>query len=220
MRNLCSFEAESFQAAENSHFQVESAYMKDLSVLKQSLMYLNVNELRDLAIKLSLIDKGNKIAIILRILHFFETGQKLILPQFPEKSCSRRGVSYPLGEHEIMLKGAYRNDLKTRLFFKLLIGKHFHFTAFGIDWLNERWMEGNPPTYREFAMMWQDEYQKRKKWPVAPKEEWAYIRFMQKHLRDFPDATKESINSAWEFERQKHKTHVYSVLLNPEYIGG
>lgn len=59
----------------------------------------------------------------------------------------------------------------------------------------------------------QDEYQRRKKRPAAPKEEWAYIRFMQKYLQDFPHATKESIHSAWEVEHQKHKANVCSFLV-------
>lgn len=175
-------------------------------------MFLHVDELKDVAIRLSLLDKGNKMAIIMRILHFLQTGQKLTIPKFPEKSCAKRGNSYSLGKNELMLKGSYRNDLKTRLFFKELIGSHFHFTAFGIDWLNERWMEGNPPTYHEFAMMWEEEYQKRKKLPAAPKEEWAYINFMKKYLLNSPKATKESINNAWEYERQKNKAKVYKWI--------
>lgn len=184
----------------------------DLLVLKESLMFLHVCELKDVAIRLCLSNKGNKMIIIMRILHFLETGQKLTLPKFPEKSCAKRGSYYSLGQNEFMLKGAYRNDLKTRKFFKQLIGDHFHFTAFGIDWLNERWMEGNPPTYNEFAVMWQEEYQKRKNMPVVPKEEWAYINFVQKYLVNFPNAAKELINHVWECERQEHKVNVYKWI--------
>lgn len=185
---------------------------QQLIAFKESLMFLHVHELKDVAIRLSLIDKGNKMAIIMRVLHFLETGLKLTIPKFPEKSYSKRGGSYSLGENELMLKGAYKNDLNTRLFLKQLIGNHFHFTAFGIDWLNEQWMEGNPPTYKEFAKMWQEEYQKRKEMPVAPKEEWAYINFVQEFLLNSPTATRESINNAWEYERQKHKTNVHDWL--------
>jgi hypothetical protein len=186
--------------------------IKNHLVLKDSLIFLHVSELKDVAIRLCLSDKGNKMAIVMRILHFLKTGQKLTLSKFPEKSCAKRGNSYSLGENELMLKGSYRNDLKTRQFFKQLIGDHFHFTAFGIDWLNERWMEGNPPTYNQFAIMWQEEYQKRKNLPAAPKEEWAYINFVQKYLVNTPNATKELINNAWECERQKHKANVYKWI--------
>ncbi len=180
--------------------------------IKESLLFFHVSELKDLALKLSLTEKGTKMTLIMRILHFLETGQKLTLPKFPTSSCAKRGQNYPLGEKELMLKGAYKNDLKTRLFFKQFIGEYFHFTAFGIDWLNERWMKGNPPTYQEFSKMWQTEYQKRKEAPAAPKKEWAYIRFVQKFLLSSPTARRENIYQAWESERQKHKTHVYEFL--------
>ncbi len=48
-------------------------------------------------------------------------------------------------------------------------------SAFGIDWLNERWMDGNTPTYQEFADMWEAGYRRRKERGEKPKEEWAYI---------------------------------------------
>lgn len=185
---------------------------QQMIALKESLMFLRVDELKDIAFRLSLVDKGNKMAIIMRILHFLETGHKLITPKFPEKSYSKRGMVYLLGKNELMLKGAYKNDSKTRIFFKKLIGDHFHFTAFGIDWLNERWMEGDPPTYQEFAQMWQEEQQKRKEMPVAPKEEWAYINFVQNFLLNSPAATRENINNAWKCERQRRKALIFKML--------
>lgn len=171
-----------------------------------------MDELKDLAIRLSLLDKGNKMMIIMRILYFLQTGQKLTMSKFPEKSCAKKGKNYPLERATLMLKGSYKNDLETRLFFKRMIGEHFHFTAFGIDWLNHRWMEGNPPTYDEFAIMWQDEYEKRLKIPASPKQEWAYINFVKNFLLESSEATRDSINKAWECEREKHKAYVFAFM--------
>lgn len=176
--------------------------------LKTCLLYLHVEELREIADRLALSVKGNKGALIQRILHFRQTGERLIVPKFPAVSCAKKGGVYPLKEEGLMLKGAYKNDLKTRLFFQQLIGANFHFTAFGIDWLNERWMAGNPPTYREFATMWQEEYARRKRMPAAPKEEWAYINFVKKN----PGTDRESLLRAWEAERLKHKKRALEAL--------
>lgn len=173
--------------------------------LKNSLTFLHVSELKAVAAKLFLSDKGNKMTLILRILHFFRTGEKLEASKFPSVSMAKRGRIYPIHPTTFMLKGSYKNDLQTRLFFKQLIGSHFHFTAFGIDWLNHRWMDSLPPTYQEFADMWQEEYERRKNRPEPPKEEWCYIRFVQKFLQTFPEASRECLNSEWESERQKHK---------------
>ncbi|OJU82504.1 MAG: hypothetical protein BGO10_10185 [Chlamydia sp. 32-24] len=180
--------------------------------LKECLLLFHVAELKELASCLCLHVKGTKMALVHRILHFLETGEKISISTLPSISRAIRGKSYLLSENELMLKGSYKNDLKTRLFFKQLIGDHFHFTAFGIDWLNERWIEGKPPTYLEFAKMWQSEYERRKITSVEPKEEWAYINFVQKSLQDNPKISKEKINQLWEKERQKCKHDVYKWI--------
>jgi hypothetical protein len=185
---------------------------QELATLRESLTFLHVSELREVAAQLNLESKGSKMAIVMRILVFMKTGQKLISPKFPDCSCAKRGQRDPLEATAFMLKGSYKNDLKTRFFFKKIIGEHFHFTAFGIDWLNERWMLGDPPTYQEFADMWEHEYRKRQKTPASPKEEWAYIRFVQGYLNDFPESSRNDLNAAWENERKRHKSIVQSIL--------
>ena len=105
--------------------------------LKESLHFLHMEELRNLSNELSLSNKGKKLELIIRIVHFLQTGEKLSSLKFPSISCAKdKNVLLLLTS--LMLKGAYKNDLKTRLFFKSIIGEYFHFTAFGIDWLNER----------------------------------------------------------------------------------
>ena len=150
-----------------------------LNKLKDALNFLHVEELRDLCSKFCFINKGKKIVLIARIVHFIKTGEVIHEPKIPAISCAKRGHVYPLLPDTVILKGAYKNDLRTRLFFKQLIGEHFHFTAFGIDWLNDCWMSGNPPTYQAFADMWQARYLRRKSVGSDPKIEWAYINFTQ-----------------------------------------
>lgn len=186
--------------------------MNKLIELEKSLLFLHVKELREIACDLSIVDKGNKKNIIFRICHFLLTGEKLTLPKFPKESCAQRGKIYPISKDGLMLKGVYKNDLKNRLFFKGLIGPHFHFTAFGIDWLNERWLKGDPPTYLEFVKIWENEYEKRKVISASPKEEWAYINFVQNFLKYNPLASQESINKSWQTERDKHKAKVHQLL--------
>lgn len=187
----------------------------DLICLEESLYYLNVNELKHYCFKLELSVQGKKAVLVKRIVHFLATGEKLVNPQYPKNSCSvqKQGVLKP---EALMLKGSYKNDLKTRLFFKALIGEHFHFTAFGIDWLDERWLAGNPPTYQEFAGMWQEQYKVRQYAPVAAKTEWAFIRFVQAYLQKH-QATKEELHSAWFCEREKH-VHNVQQFFNKFFV--
>jgi hypothetical protein len=184
----------------------------ELAQLKAALLFLHVSELKNICIQLSIHEKDTKGILITRILYFIETGKIVNEQKIPEISKAKRGQVYTLSSSTVMLKGAYKNDLKTRLFFKQLIGNHFHFTAFGIDWLNERWMSGAPPTYREFADMWQSEHTRRKMAGSQPKEEWAYINFTQKFISDFPHATRQDIVAAWEIERSKN-VHFVNLLI-------
>ena len=172
--------------------------------IKTSLLYLHVAELKDILLQFKLPIDGKKIALIQRIIHFFETGNVLHNPKIPEISKARPGMNYPLLSETLILKDAYKNDLVTRMFFKKLIGEYFHFTAFGIDWINERWFVGNPPTYKEFADMWQAEYARRKNSKASPKEEWAYINFTQKHIEANRNASHDEIVGAWNAERARH----------------
>ncbi len=110
--------------------------------------------------------------------------------------------------------GSYKNDLATRNFFKELIGDHFHFTAQGIDWLRERWLEGNPPTYADFANEWRAEYERNKKQKRLPKQEWAYIRFVQEYMQHFPSASKKEVNAAWKAKRQECVQKIRALTLN------
>ncbi|GAB4184718.1 MAG: hypothetical protein Tsb0015_01090 [Simkaniaceae bacterium] len=75
-------------------------------------------------------------------------------------------------------------------------------------------MEGDPPTYLEFARMWEEEYKKRKMMSVSPKKEWAYINFVQNFLKHNPSAGQEKINKSWQAEREKHKAKVYQAVFN------
>lgn len=185
---------------------------QEQAALTTSLLFLKVEELKTLARALLLPDNGAKKQIINRILHFLQTGQKINAPTIPAVSRAQRGKEYPLKASTLMLKGAYKNDLVTRLFFKALIGPHFHFTAYGIDWLNERWLSGNPPTYQEFAHMWQAEHERRAIMPAAPKEEWAYINFIQAFLNHSPHASREIVMLAWERERLRNKAIAEGIL--------
>lgn len=84
---------------------------------------------------------------------------------------------------------------------KSLVGNHFHFTAFGQDWIKERWLARKPPTYRQFADFWQKEYKARQKKPAAPKKEWAYINFTRALIQKNPNATRKEISAGWKKER-------------------
>lgn len=185
---------------------------EQLAVLSEGLNFFHVAELKEICAQLNLQEQGKKAVLIQHILHFIQTGEKQELPKIPHISRAKRGENYPLHPETLILKGAYKNDLKTRLFFKKLIGEYFHFTAFGVDWLNDRWMVGQPPTYREFAEMWKAEYTLRQNAPRAPKMEWAYINFTQRFLAAHPHSSRADLLSAWTQERGQQKIKAEKIL--------
>lgn len=189
---------------------------RDFDTLQNSLYYLHVKELKKHCEKRALSTKGKKVILIARLIHFLKTGEKINQPDYPATSKARGQKKHELKASSLMLKGSYKNDLKTRIFFKKLIGEHFHFTAFGIDWLEERWMEGNPPTYQEFADKWITEYELRKAQGSTPKKEWAYINFVKSYIHQNPNAPRDEIICNWERERLKHRMVINRFLQDHE----
>ena len=172
-----------------------------MEALKEDIYFLNVSELKLICYQLGLPDIGKKKDLIQRILIFLKTGKILKEIPIPEISKAKRNISYPLSPDTLILYGNYKNDLATRLFMKTLIGDYFHFTAMGQDWIKECWIKGKPPTYDEFAKFWKQEYEVRKHEKVKPKQEWAYLNFIQHYLKEFPKAKRPQIMESWKITR-------------------
>lgn len=181
--------------------------------LKEALSHMHVAELKKELAHLGLSIKGfNKKELIDRLMHYAVTGKEIPPLEIPAISKAQRGMHYPLTPTTPMLFGSYKNDLATRLFFKQLIGNHFHYTAYGIDWLREQWLAGNPPTYAGFAHEWQAEYERNQQNKRAPKQEWALIRFCQGYIQDCPNATKDEVLAAWAEARKEYVAKAREIL--------
>jgi len=126
--------------------------------LRGALLFFIMQELRQSCMQYQTPSKGTKMLLIERIVRLYDTHGILAEPTVPDCSKAKHGQHYAL-----MLKGADKNDLRTRLCFKKWIGEYFHFTAFGMDWLNARWLAGEPPTDKAFTIMWTAEYAKTSK---------------------------------------------------------
>lgn len=175
----------------------------DCGVLSEALLFFNMKELPRFCEGLGLPSKGKKMILITRILTFIETGEIVREPKIPQVSCASKGEKYELRENAKMLHGSFKNDAATRAFFKKLVGAHFHYTVFGLDWLQERWLAGKPPTYAEFATFWQEEYLARKKHKSEMKREWALLHFVRFFLEKYPNAEREDVVLAWKQERSR-----------------
>jgi hypothetical protein len=180
--------------------------------LKDALHYMKMDELKKASQTLGLSDKGKKGYLINSILTFIKSGKIIEPPKMPDISRAKNHAIQPLANVSLMLYGGYKNDLKTRNFFKQIIGSQFHFTAFGIDWLNERWLKGNPPTYQEFADFWIQETARRKQEGTKPKDEWMFIRFMQEMEKEASHASKEDLLHAWKQLQAQKRNEGFHLL--------
>lgn len=180
--------------------------------LFNALLYLKVHELRDFCVRLKIPKEGEKIILIEKIQHYILTGKILETKKIPAISKAQSKITYPLAPNTPILHGSFKNDLKTRVFLKSLIGNHFHYTAFGIDWIKDRWFKGAPPTYREFAEYWQKEYIARQKTKGALKPEWAYLNYLETYKQENPNASQADALSSWKKFREKQYKIVKSIL--------
>lgn len=185
---------------------------EDISLLADALLYMNMTQLRDICTLLSLPSTEKKAQLIEIIIYFIRFGSVLKLPEIPPKSRSTQYPYQPLSSTSLMLFGSYKNDAASREFFKKLIGPHFHFTAFGIDWLNDRWLQGNPPTYQEFVDYWIHETKERKKFKVDPKKEWAFIRFLQRMQTEQPNLIQKELMKEWKQLRSQKSQEAKALL--------
>lgn len=183
-----------------------------LTALHDALYYMKMTQLKKACLLLELPHNGKKIDLITRITTFVQSGEITKCATLPKQS---KASSYPvqlLKPESLMLAGSYKNDAKTRAFFKELIGPHFHFTAFGIDWLNERWLHGKPPTYQEFANYWIAETKQRADIKAQPKAEWKYINFLQQMQQTQPERTKAELLKRWK-KLQAEQAHIALEIL-------
>lgn len=177
-----------------------------------ALLYLNISELKNMCLHFGLSTQNEKIKLIQSIELYLTTGKIAPQQQIPVISKAKPRTTYPLAPETMILKGSFKSDLKTRIFLKTLIGNHFHYTAYGIDWIKEHWMQEAPPTYAQFATYWQTEYQARQITKAPMKAEWAYLNFLDRYQKQYPTASKSQAIAAWKIKRQLHVKKVKLIL--------
>ena len=185
----------------------------------EDLYMLSMGQLRTLCEQFGLSRAGKKVFLIECLKQYLITGARLRPEALPEVSCAQTGHRAELHPDARILAGQYKNDLKTRLFMKSLVGDHFHFTAAGIDWIRESWEQGKPPTYKEFAEWWQAEYAVKDTQRTL-KKEWAFLTFVQAYQGECPNASQGEIMKQWKVHQAQAVARVHKALsLAPESAG-
>jgi hypothetical protein len=180
---------------------MKSLSRQELAELQDALNYMSVAELKEWCHAFGISTTGKKGALVRRIGRFVSGRKGAEDAPLPPASCAKKGAIAKLAANALILSGSYKNNSATRVFMQTLVGPQFHFTAFGQDWIHERWRQGRPPTYQEFAAFWQEEIEKRKTRNATPKKEWAYLNFVQSYRTTHPGSSHGEVARAWGKER-------------------
>ena len=183
----------------------------DRDLIAESIYYLKLDELRTLSRDLGLSDAGAKGILIQGILNQIgvhtEDGRAI------SKGRQTKFARYTgdLSPETHILPGFYTNGQAMRSRFTALVGPHFSFTNYGMEWIREQWISDRYPTYEEFASYWQGEHDRRKEGgEFASLQTNARVRFFRAHRGD--GLSREALDAAWQEERQRRVAEVRRLL--------
>lgn len=177
----------------------------DQKKFQESIYYLKVDELKRVCGRLGLAQTGSKAELIQSVFKFYGLKEKTLLPKSFEKYAGK------LSQETHILPGYYSNGQKSREIFKQLIGDHFHFTTYGMNWIKSQWVDEKYPTYKQFARFWQSEYDRRKSGESFKSADTnARVRFFR--AKKGLGLSKDELEALWQKERKRNKAIVMRII--------
>ncbi|MEO0335653.1 MAG: hypothetical protein AAF202_04635 [Pseudomonadota bacterium] len=171
----------------------------------ESIYYLKVDELKTISGELGATKKGAKADLIHAILLHLGISAAVKKPQ-SKKFAKYQG---PLKPEKYILPGHYTNGAASREKLRRLIGEHFSFTTFGMDWIKAQWAESSYPTFQQFAKFWQAEFNRRQ---AGGSFQSAMTNARVRFFRENKGLSKSQLEKGWEKERKRHKSRILELL--------
>ncbi len=183
----------------------------DRRALCTSIYYLKVEELGQICAALTVSPRGAKGTLAKRILNAVgvadEDGRAISTGR--ETRFSR--YTGELDPETHILPGHYTNGPKMRAKLRTMIGDHFSFTNYGMEWIRERWLEESYPSFTEFASFWQGEYNRRRAGgEFESLVTNARVRFFR--AMEGQGLSRDDLERAWQNERRSHVETVSQIL--------
>ncbi|MEM0911360.1 MAG: hypothetical protein AAGJ37_10325 [Pseudomonadota bacterium] len=190
----------------------------EFQILEKAIYFLKVDELKHICGELECSASGQKQDIIDAILQAVKSAPrktKNVLSQpnaLQSIQAKRRSDDQSRKDPDVfIIPGKYTNNRVQREKFKQLIGGHFSFTSFGMDWIKQQWEKGKYPSYDEFAAFWQAEYERRKKGgSFTSKATLQRVTFFREMKGKYPSKT--ALESAWKEKREEQASIALSLL--------
>lgn len=185
---------------------------KNLQALESAIYFLKVTELKQLCESHALCAKGSKQDLINTLLCFAKGEGAATLNAIQSSAeKSLRANADNFDESIYMVPGKYRNNRASRTILTELIGRHFTFTAYGMDWVKAEWHAGRCPSYLEFADYWQTEYERRKaRGDFASKQTLQRVNFFRTMKEK--NLSREALEAAWAKKRAEQAAIALSLF--------
>lgn len=187
----------------------------DLSLLDDAIYYLKVPELEYYITTLGIAAGPRKESMIAALLQFAgrspaPTDRPAAEP--PGLSAeARRTLQTRFAPQTHIVPGHYTNGPASRARFKQLIGPHFSFTSYGMEWIRRQWAAGSCPTYQDFATFWQTEFERRKAGGAyTSKKTLQRVQFFRK--MGGKGLSKIELERAWSAERERQAGVARAIL--------
>ena len=175
----------------------------------EGIYYFKIDELKLLCGELEISVVGKKQDLINHILSSLNLQDDSINNGKDLKTKLPKRHPKNANSETHIIPGEYTNGKKSRQIFKNLIGEHFSFTIYGMDWIKECWDNHIYPSYKDFAEYWSTEYQRRKAGGSfsGPKTNRRVLFF-----RENKGLTKDQLEKAWKKERELNVVSVRSII--------
>jgi len=179
---------------------------KQKEKLKEALYFLKKEELSLILSKASQETMGCKQDLIDRVEGLFST-----VPQKEKQTAASSRLKSNTQNSHLISPKTYTNGQKSRQIFLKLIGPHFKFTTYGMDWIKKQWALGKEPSYRDFAEYWQKEFQRRQDGgDFKSKLTNRRVVFFREHKG--LGLSKAELEQAWKTKREEMRDLVWVLL--------
>ena len=178
------------------------------TLLTEAIYFLKIDELKEIAGMLDVPPKGKKGDILNQIFAVFGIASDdfsvidvFTLPaQHPSDASP---ATHIMPQH-------YTNGKAARALFKDLIGPHFTFTGYGMEWIKACWAADIYPSYEAFAEFWRNETERRKTGAFKSLSTNRRVRFFRQHK----GMERPALEQAWSDERAKQVGIVKAIIKN------
>ena len=179
---------------------------KNISVRDFKDFYWMKAELVAFCRKIGISGSGGKIEIAGRIEKYLKGG-KIETKKIGKGGKKREGIQRIPESINELIPDNYSSSQLFREYFESIIGQHFHFTAYMMQYIKDHL----GITFKEYVDEWQAEHERRKNKNYKPKimKSCEYNQYTRDFFKDNPDKTRKEAIRHWKLKKSMRGNNVY-----------